>query len=318
MNPACTRGVFLCGTCAVLAGDTAVECQPMLAYPDIDPIAFSIGSWSVRWYGLTYLAGFTAFWLLGRRRAASTGSGWRAQEVDDLLFYAAIGVIVGGRLGYVLFYDIGRALAEPLSVFKIWHGGMSFHGGLLGVLVAMAWYARSSGRRFFQVTDFIAPLVPLGLGFGRIGNFINGELWGKVTDVPWGMVFPGAGELPRHPSQIYQALLEGLALFVLLWLYSARPRPTMAVSGLFLAGYGVFRCVVETVRLPDQHIGYLAFDWLTMGQLLSVPMVLAGIGLMWWAYTHDPAPSPEPVEGEAAGARNPGHSGANSNKPGKR
>ena len=257
----------------------------MITYPEIDPIAFSIGSFAVRWYGLTYLAGFTAFWLLGRVRAARLQPAWRPTEIDDLLFYAAIGVILGGRLGYVLFYDTARTLAEPLSVFKVWQGGMSFHGGLLGVLVAMAWYARSTGRTFFQVTDFIAPLVPLGLGFGRLGNFINAELWGKVTELPWGMVFPGAaGALPRHPSQLYQALLEGVALFIILWLFSRRPRPAMAVSGVFLIGYGVFRSLVEFVRVPDQHLGYLAFDWLTMGQLLSLPMVLAGVLLVGWAY----------------------------------
>lgn len=256
-------------------------------------MAFSIGGWSVRWYGLTYLAGFAAFWLLGRWRAKQPERGWQPNEIDDLLFYAAIGVIVGGRLGYVLFYDTVRTFAEPLSVLRIWQGGMSFHGGLLGVLVAMALYARSTGRTFFQVTDFVAPLVPLGLAFGRIGNFINGELWGKVTELPWGMVFPGAGELARHPSQLYQALLEGLALFLILWLYSSRPRPTMAVSGLFLIGYAVFRSVVELVRLPDEHIGYLAFDWLTMGQLLSLPMLLAGAVLMMLAYRRTPVvPTP--------------------------
>jgi phosphatidylglycerol:prolipoprotein diacylglycerol transferase len=256
----------------------------VITYPDIDPIAFSLGSWSVRWYGLTYLAGFTAFWLLGRVRASRPNRGWRVTEIDDLLFYAAIGVIVGGRLGYVLFYDFTRSLAEPLSVLKVWQGGMSFHGGLLGVLVAMWWYGRSSGRTVFQVTDFIVPLVPLGLACGRIGNFINAELWGKVTDLPWGMVFPGAGELPRHPSQLYQALLEGVLLFAILWIYSRRPRPVMAVSGVFLVGYALTRSIVEFVRVPDQHLGYLALDWLTMGQILSVPMLLAGAVITYWAY----------------------------------
>lgn len=264
----------------------------MLTYPDIDPIAFGIGSWSVRWYGLTYLAGFAAFWLLGRYRSGRPDSGWRREEMDDLLFYAAIGVVLGGRLGYVLFYDFARLVADPVSLIRIWEGGMSFHGGLIGVLVAMWLYGHATERGFFQVTDFIAPLVPLGLGFGRIGNFINAELWGKTTALPWGMVFPNAGPLARHPSQLYQALLEGLALFAVLWLFSRKPRPTMAVSGVFLLGYGVFRGLVEFVRVPDQHIGYLAFDWLTMGQLLCVPMLIAGAALVYLASRERP---PGPV-----------------------
>ncbi|MBS36782.1 MAG: prolipoprotein diacylglyceryl transferase [Thiotrichales bacterium] len=264
----------------------------MLTYPDIDPIAFGIGSWSVRWYGLTYLAGFAAFWLLGRYRAGRPDSGWRREEMDDLLFYAAIGVVLGGRLGYVLFYDFARLAADPVSLIRIWEGGMAFHGGLIGVLVAMWLYGRATERGFFQVTDFIAPLVPLGLGLGRIGNFINAELWGKTTALPWGMAFPNAGPLARHPSQLYQALLEGLALFAVLWLFSRKPRPTMAVSGVFLIGYGVFRGLVEFVRVPDQHIGYLAFDWLTMGQLLCVPMLIAGAALVYLASREC---SPDPV-----------------------
>jgi len=264
----------------------------MLTYPDIDPIAFGIGSWSVRWYGLTYLAGFAAFWLLGRYRSGRPDSGWRREEMDDLLFYAAIGVVLGGRLGYVLFYDFARLVADPVSLIRIWEGGMSFHGGLSGVLVAMWLYGRATERGFFQVTDFIAPLVPLGLGFGRIGNFINAELWGKTTALPWGMMFPNAGPLARHPSQLYQALLEGFALFAVLWLFSRKPRPTMAVSGVFLLGYGVFRGLVEFVRVPDQHIGYLAFDWLTMGQLLCVPMLIAGAALVYLASRERP---PGPV-----------------------
>jgi len=195
-----------------------------------------------------------------------------------------MGVIVGGRVGYMLFYQPGMLIDSPLSLFAIWDGGMSFHGGLLGVLVAMALFARSRALAFFTVTDFIAPLVPIGLFFGRIGNFINAELWGSPTTLPWGMVFPGGGPEPRHPSMLYEALLEGLVLFLLLWLFSMKPRPRMTVSGLFLAGYGVFRFGVEFVREPDAHIGYLAGGWLTMGHLLSAPMILAGIALLGWGY----------------------------------
>jgi len=238
-----------------------------------------------------YLLGFAAFWALGRYRAARPGSGWTSAMVDDLLFYGVIGVIVGGRLGYMLFYGLDQILTNPLNLFKVWEGGMSFHGGLIGVLLAMALYGRRRGRTFFQVTDFIAPLVPLGLLAGRIGNLINGELWGRATDVAWGMRlscqrFPqycrdlpldAPWSLPHHPSQLYEAGLEGLVLFLIVWIYSSRPRPTMAVSGLFLLGYGIFRSLVELVRMPDSQIGYLAFGWLTMGQLLSLPMILAGL-----------------------------------------
>jgi phosphatidylglycerol:prolipoprotein diacylglycerol transferase len=233
-----------------------------------------------------YLCGFVAGWGLGRYRAARPGSGWTGQQVDDLIFYAALGVILGGRVGYILFYHFGAFLADPLLLLRIWEGGMSFHGGLLGVLLAMALYARKLGKGFFEVTDFIAPLVPPGLFFGRIGNFINGELWGRVSDVPWAMVFHtlGAGNQPRHPSPLYEAALEGVALFVILWLYSAKPRPTMAVSGLFLLCYGAFRFVVEFFRQPDAHLGFVAFDWLSMGQLLSLPMLIAGTAFLAWAY----------------------------------
>ena len=250
----------------------------MLNYPDIDPIAFEVGPLQVHWYGLMYLAGFAAAWFLGRWRAAQAWRGWRPAEMDDIVFYAAIGVIIGGRLGYVLFYDLERFLSAPSALLAIWRGGMSFHGGLIGVLLAMALYGRRTGRTFFQVADFIAPLIPPGLAAGRLGNFINGELWGKASDVPWAMVFPDsrAGLLPRHPSQLYQMMLEGVGLFLLLWLYSRKPRPTMAVSGLFLVGYGVARFVVEFVRVPDEQLGYLAFGWLTMGQLLCVPMLAFG------------------------------------------
>jgi phosphatidylglycerol:prolipoprotein diacylglycerol transferase len=255
----------------------------MLTAPQIDPIAIQLGPLAIRWYGLMYLIAFLAFWWLGRRRARQTGL-LQAQQVDDLLFYGALGVILGGRLGYVFFYGFEQLLADPLYLIRIWQGGMSFHGGLLGVLVAAWLFGRKHGLGFFGVTDFIAPLVPLGLGAGRVGNFINGELWGRVSDAPWAMVFAHAGPLPRHPSQLYEAFLEGLVLFLLLWFYSAKPRPRMAVSGLFLVGYGAARTAVEFAREPDAHLGYLAGGWLTMGMLLSVPMVLVGAVLMGLAY----------------------------------
>jgi phosphatidylglycerol:prolipoprotein diacylglycerol transferase len=255
----------------------------MLTAPQIDPIAIQLGPLAIRWYGLMYLIAFLAFWWLGRRRARQTGL-LQAQQVDDLLFYGALGVILGGRLGYVFFYGFEQLLADPLYLVRIWQGGMSFHGGLLGVLVAAWLFGRKHGLGFFGVTDFIAPLVPLGLGAGRVGNFINGELWGRVSDAPWAMVFAHAGPLPRHPSQLYEAFLEGLVLFLLLWFYSAKPRPRMAVSGLFLVGYGAARTAVEFAREPDAHLGYLASGWLTMGMLLSVPMVLVGAVLMGLAY----------------------------------
>ncbi|MFI9652680.1 prolipoprotein diacylglyceryl transferase [Guyparkeria halopsychrophila] len=255
-----------------------------MEYPAIDPVALQLGPLAIHWYGLMYLFGFAGAWALARWRVRSPDWPLRAMQVDDLLFYGALGAILGGRIGYMLFYQPGQLLDSPLSLFAIWDGGMSFHGGLLGVLATMAFYARRQGLAFFTVTDFIAPFVPIGLFFGRIGNFINAELWGGPTDLPWGMVFPGGGPAPRHPSMLYEAALEGLVLFILLWVFSMKPRPRMAVSGLFLAGYGTFRFAVEFVREPDAHIGYLAGDWLTMGHLLSAPMILAGIGLLFWAY----------------------------------
>lgn len=254
----------------------------MITHPGIDPVAFSVGPVQVHWYGLMYLIGFLGGYVLGVYRAGRAGSDWQKQEIGDLVFYVAIGVIAGGRLGYILFYNFAYYLRHPLEVLYLWTGGMSFHGGLLGVLFAMWLYGRKTKRSFLAVTDFLAPLVPVGLGAGRIGNFINQELWGKATELPWGMVFPrtDATGLARHPSMLYEAFLEGLVLFIVLWLYSARPRPTGAVSGLFLLGYGGFRFVVEFVRVPDAHLGYLAFGWFTMGQLLSVPMILIGAWLM--------------------------------------
>lgn len=256
----------------------------MLTYPDIDPVAVSLGPVAIHWYGLMYLIGFVAGWWLGVLRARRPDSGWQTTEIGDLLFYVALGVILGGRVGYILFYNFGLFLDDPLMLLRVWQGGMSFHGGLLGVLLAMWLYGRKTGRSFFQVTDFMAPFVPIGLGAGRIGNFINGELWGAPTDLPWGMVFPFVDDQPRHPSMLYEALLEGLVLFVVLWLYSSKPRPTRAVSGMFLLGYGVFRFAVEFVREPDAHIGYLAMQWLTMGHLLSAPMIVFGVLLLALAY----------------------------------
>ena len=246
----------------------------------IDPVALSIGSLQLRWYGLMYLAGFGLGWLLGRWRASRPGSGWTGPDVDDLLTCVMIGIILGGRIGYVLFYDLPVYIHDPMEIMRIWNGGMSFHGGLLGVLGAFWYFARTRGRTFLEVSDFIAPLIPQGLFFGRLGNFINGELWGKVSDVPWAIVFPGAGPLPRHPSQLYEAALEGLLLFIMVWVFSLKPRKVGAVSGLFALGYGVFRFAVEFVRMPDVQLGYLAFGWLTMGQLLCVPLILAGAWLL--------------------------------------
>lgn len=252
----------------------------MFIAPDIDPVALSIGPLAIRWYGLMYLVGFLGGALLGVWRAKQPGSGWTPQMVWDLLFYIALGVIIGGRLGYTLFYQFGYFLERPWEIFYLWSGGMSFHGGVIGVLVAMVLFARRSDKSLFEIGDFAVPLMPLGLGAGRIANFINQELWGRVTDVPWGVVFPAAGAMPRHPSQLYEALLEGLVLFVVLWIYSSRPRKPGAVAGLFLVGYAVSRIFVEFFREPDAHLGAIAFNWLTMGQLLSIPMLLVGLWLL--------------------------------------
>lgn len=255
-----------------------------MTYPNINPIALQLGPLKVHWYGIMYLIGFSAAWWLGRHRARRPDSGWTEQQIGDLIFYGALGAVLGGRTGYVLFYDLPAYVTEPLRIFKVWEGGMSFHGGLIGVLVAMALYSRHIGKAFFEIMDFLAPLVPIGLGAGRVGNFINGELWGKVSDVPWAMVFPNGGPLPRHPSQLYEAFLEGVVLFTILWLFSRKPRPRMAVSGLFLLCYGLFRFAVEFVRVPDAQLGYLALGWITMGQILSTPLIIGGSALLWWAY----------------------------------
>jgi len=257
-------------------------------YTGIDPIAIEIGPLAVRWYGLMYLVGFVGGWLLGRYRAKKWGVPFKPEQIDDLLFYIALGVILGGRLGYTLFYGWTGLINDPLSVFRIWEGGMSFHGGLIGVLLAMWLMARKIGSTFFRVTDFIAPFVPIGLGAGRIGNFINGELWGQPTDVPWAVIVNGTAV---HASNLYEAFLEGPLLFVLLWFYSATRPPVMAVSGMFLLCYGIFRFSVEFVRVPDAHIGYLAFDWLTMGQLLSTPMIICGVAFIIIAYRNNADPT---------------------------
>lgn len=265
----------------------------MLVHPDFDPVAIAIGPVRVHWYGLMYLLAFALGWWLGRVRARDAWRGWSRDDVGDVLFWVALGVVAGGRLGYMLFYDIERLLANPVSVFMVWQGGMSFHGGLIGVLIAMWWYARARGRGFFDVADFIAPLVPLGIAAGRFGNFVNGRLWGTPSDLPWAMVFhdPHAGDVPRHPSQLYEALLEGVVLFVVLWWFTRRPRPAMAASGVFLVGYGVARVLVELVRVPDAHLGYLAFGWVTMGQVLTLPMIAAGIVLTIMASRRREPPS---------------------------
>ncbi|MGA9573040.1 MAG: prolipoprotein diacylglyceryl transferase [Lysobacterales bacterium] len=279
-------------------------------YPliNIDPVAISIGPLDIHWYGIMYLMAFLSFWFIANHRAVNQRWwGWSRQDVSDVLFYGMLGVVLGGRIGYMLFYASDMLIQDPLSLFRIWDGGMSFHGGLIGVIVAMILFARRTARSFWQVADFVAPMVPLGLAFGRLGNFIGGELWGRLTDVPWAMIFakstgfrPGEtaaleeawrsgalDHLARHPSQLYQAGLEGLALFVIMMWYSRKPRPTAAISGLFLAGYGIFRFIAEFFRQPDQQLGFLAMHWITMGMLLSLPMIVAGFIIMWYARHSD-------------------------------
>lgn len=258
----------------------------MWTYPNIDPVALALGPVAIHWYGLMYVIGFASAWFLGLQRA-KTSDIWTKDRVGDLLFYCAVGVVLGGRFGYVLFYDFAGFVANPLTLLMIWQGGMSFHGGLLGVILGMGLFARKLKFTFFTVADFVAPLVTIGLFAGRIGNFINGELWGKITDSPLGMwVYdPTLNEIvQKYPTQLLQALLEGLVLFILLWWYSSKPRPVGAVSGLFLAAYGVFRIIAEFFRQPDSHLGYLAWGWLTMGQVLSIPMIMFGVAFMVWAY----------------------------------
>ncbi|WP_147652273.1 prolipoprotein diacylglyceryl transferase [Vulcaniibacterium gelatinicum] len=302
----------------------------MTVLHQIDPVALSLGPLKVHWYGLMYLLGFVAAWLLGRSRVrAGRLPGVDEHGFSDLMFYAMLGVVLGGRIGYVLFYAFSEFLADPLMLVRVWEGGMSFHGGLLGVLAAVWWWSRRHRLHFMDTAEFIAPLVPPGLGFGRIGNYIGGELWGKPTGGDWGVVFPRAlppeyagldpatlraqfeaGALDafaRHPSQLYQATLEGLVLFAVLWWFSRRPRPRHAVGGLFALLYGCFRFAVEFVREPDAQIGYLAFDWLTMGQVLSLPLIALGLAWLWLsrrAPTLQPQP-PAPSADAAAPSRKP-------------
>ncbi|EPL6590082.1 prolipoprotein diacylglyceryl transferase [Proteus mirabilis] len=287
-----------------------------LKFPEIDPVMFSIGPVSLHWYGMMYLIGFVFALWLANRRAAKPNSGWQKSEVETLLYVGFVGVFIGGRLGYVLFYNLPVFLDNPLYLFKVWDGGMSFHGGLIGVICAMIWFARRTKRHFFQVADFVAPLIPFGLGLGRIGNFINGELWGRVTlDTPWAILFSGSraedlqlvaqdpttllpiiqqyGVLPRHPSQLYEMFLEGVVLFIILNIFVRKNRPMGSVSGLFLIGYGAFRIIVEFFRQPDAQLGL--FSGISMGQILSIPMIILGIIFMVWAYRRDKATPQTPT-----------------------
>ncbi|MGX9418408.1 prolipoprotein diacylglyceryl transferase [Vibrio sp. RC27] len=259
--------------------------QEYLPFPEIDPVAIAIGPIAIHWYGLMYLLGFLFANWLANRRASKPNSGWTKEQVSDLLFACFIGVVVGGRVGYVLVYNFDYFIQDPLYLFKVWSGGMSFHGGLVGVITAMFWYAHRQQRRFFAVADFVAPLVPFGLGLGRLGNFMNGELWGRTTDVPWAFVFPNAGELPRHPSQLYEFALEGVVLFFILNWFIRKPRPVGSVSGLFLLGYGFFRFIIEYFREPDAQLG-LYGDIISMGQILSLPMIIPGLLLVVWSYKY--------------------------------
>ena len=268
----------------------------MLPYPEIDPVAVALGPLKIHWYGLAYLTGIAAGWWLAVRRSALPWSPVQREQVDDLAFYVALGVVLGGRVGYTFLYGGQRLIDDPSWALRLWEGGMSFHGGLLGVLLAMYIFGRKQKIPFWRLMDFIAPFVPIGLGLGRLGNFIGQELWGKPTDVPWGMVFPADHlQLARHPSQLYEFALEGVVLFIFLIWFSARPRPTCAVSGLFGLGYGSARFFVEFFREPDAHIGYEAFGWLTRGQIFSLPMIVIGLGLIYYAYRGGHAAASNPT-----------------------
>ena len=267
-------------------------------YPNIDPIILSLGPVAIRWYGLAYLAAFGMCWWLGNRQTERRFPDWTHQQVSDVVFYGALGAVLGGRLGYVLFYGFDSFVRDPMFLLRIWDGGMAFHGGLMGTGAALWWFGRKTGKTFWQVGDFVAPLVPIGLGFGRLGNFANTELPGRMTESAWGLVYPCSADairsinplcsgvwetFARHPSPLYQAFAEGVVLFGFVWWFAARPRPAAMISGAFLAGYGALRFVTEQFREPDGHLGFIAFDWLTMGQLLSLPMVIVGILIVAWA-----------------------------------
>lgn len=254
----------------------------MINYPQFDPVALNLGPLKIHWYGLMYLAGFLVAYYLAQWRRVHHQLSWGKEEISDLIFILAMGVICGGRIGYMIFYNLHSLLSNPLSLFEVWKGGMSFHGGFLGVIFAIFYIAWKKHRSFWMVADFVAPLVPLGLAFGRLGNFINGELWGRVSDLPWAMVFPYADEWPRHPSQIYEMLLEGFFLFALVWCYSDKKRPPGCVSAIFLIGYAMARLIAECFREPDEQIGFVAFNCITMGQLLSIPMLIFGF-ILWWS-----------------------------------
>ena len=258
----------------------------MLVFPQFDPVAISVGPISIHWYGVMYIIAFGGAWVLANYRRNKIGNHWSSEQISDLVFYGAMGAVLGGRVGSVFFYNIDRFLDDPFWLFRVWEGGMSFHGGFIGVLVAMFLYSRSINKKFWETVDFIAPCVPFGIGAGRLGNFIGGELWGRPTDAPWGMIFPHVDNLPRHPSQLYEIALEGVVLFIIIWWFSSVTKPRMAVSGTFAILYGSFRFFIEFFREPDLHIGFIAFDWLTMGQLLSLPMVIVGFSLVVFAYNN--------------------------------
>jgi phosphatidylglycerol:prolipoprotein diacylglycerol transferase len=258
----------------------------MFTFPQFDPVALSLGPISIHWYGIMYIIAFGGAWALATYRMRKVPGEWTAEQISDLIFYGALGAVLGGRMGSVFFYNFDRFLADPIWLFRVWDGGMSFHGGFLGVMLALFLYSRHINKDIWETLDFIAPLAPFGLGAGRLGNFIGGELWGRPTEVSWGMVFPHVDQLPRHASQLYEFALEGVVLFIIVWWFSSTPRPRFAVSGLFGLGYGCFRFFIEFFREPDAGIGFIAFGWLTMGQLLSTPMILAGLLLLWLAYSN--------------------------------
>lgn len=253
----------------------------MLTYPNIDPVIFHVyGPFALRWYGLMYLVPILVGWLFIKQQTKNLSS-WSPEKVSDLIFYLTVGMIAGGRLGYMCFYDLGGWILEPLKIFRMWDGGMSFHGGIIGAFLGIYTFSKRTNLSLLSILDICAAITPVGLGTGRIANFINAELWGRVTDVPWGMVFPGAGDLPRHPSQLYECLLEGIILLIVVQIVFRRPHRVGTVTGVFLTGYGLARIFVEFFREPDSQYGYLAFDWLTMGQLLSLPMVILGLSILF-------------------------------------